>query len=184
MFSLYRSLLYLYPPAHRYEYGEEMMAVFVELETETWKKGALARGLFCAREVKGLLGGALLEHVRTIAGAHRPSPFFSRRLTVRTEFRFPKATATLMTIILAAIVMAIEKAKAIQASIPYSNPHVGPIQPAQFTLLPTLLLIMAFACMSGGIGWAILFALHRSGVHRLAEFDPSGDQGSGRGMSV
>ena len=92
---------------------------------------------------------------------------------MRSEFRFPKATVTLMTIILAAVVMAIEKATAIQNSVPPSSQHVGPIQPAHFTFLPTLLLILSFGCISGLLGWAILFALHRSGAQRLADFDPS-----------
>ena len=66
---------------------------------------------------------------------------------MRSEFRFPKATATLMTIILAAVVMAIEKATAIQNSILPSSPPVGPTQPAHFTFLPTLLLILSLACL-------------------------------------
>jgi hypothetical protein len=173
MFSLYRALLYLYPPAHRYEYGEEMMTVFREIQSETAKQGRLARGLFWVREVQGLLTGAVREHLRTIIGSRYPSPIFSRRLSMRSEFRFPKATVTLMTIILAAVVMAIEKATAIQNSVPPSSQHVGPIQPAHFTFLPTLLLILSFGCISGLLGWAILFALHRSGAQRLADFDPS-----------
>jgi hypothetical protein len=173
MFSLYRSLLYLYPPAHRHEYGEEMMTVFREVRSETAKLGTLARGSFWVREVQGLLTGAVQEHLRTIIGSHYPSPIFSRRLSMRSEFRFPRATVTLMTIILAAVVMAIEKATAIQNSVPPSSPHVGPIQPAHFTFLPTLLLILSLACLSGLLGWAVLFVLHRSGAHRLADFDPS-----------
>ncbi|SRR6266545_1915354 len=173
MFSLYRSLLYLYPPAHRHEYGEEMITVFREALTETTRRGMLARGLFWVREVQGLLTGAVREHLRGITGSYYPSSTLSRRLSMHTEFRFPKATVTLMTIILAAVVMAIEKATAIQNSIPPSSPHVGPIQPAHFTFLPTLLVILSFGCLSGLLGWAVLFALHRSGAHRLADFDPS-----------
>src|SRR5258705_13585227 len=168
MFSLYRSLLYLYPPAHRYEYGEEMMTVFREIQSETAKQGTLARGLFWVREVQGLLTGAVREHLRT---TRYPSPIFSRRLSMRSESRFPKATVTLMTIILAAVVMAIEKATAIQNSVPPSSPHVGPIQPAHFTFLPTLLLILSCPCLVGILGWAVLFALPPSGARRLADFD-------------
>ena len=99
---------------------------------------------------------------------------------MRSEFRFPKVTVTLMTIILAGVVLAIEKATAIHASVPDSYQHVGPIQPAHFTFLPTMLVIMGGACLAGAIGWAILFALHRSGVQRLAEFDPASHQGERR----
>ena len=182
MLSLYRFLLRLYPPAYRDEFGAEMLAVFGDAQAETWKKGVLARGVFCAREVAGLLRGALVEHLQGIAGSDlltasrsriRLSIFPLRRFTMRSEFRFPKATAPLMAIILALIVVAIEKAKAIQASLPHTNPHVGPIQPAQFTLFSTLVVVLAITCAAGLLGWAILFALRRSGLHRLSEFNPS-----------
>ena len=91
---------------------------------------------------------------------------------MRSEFRFPKVTAVLMTIILAGVVVAIEKARAIQASVPDIGPRVGPIQPAHFTFLPTIALIFAFFYAAGMIGWAILFSLRRSGVHRLADMSP------------
>jgi hypothetical protein len=66
-------------------------------------------------------------------------------------------------------VLAIEKGKAIQASLPDVNPHIGPIQPVQHTFFPAVALVFAFFYAAGLIGWAILFALHRSGMHRLAE---------------
>src|SRR6266566_7271220 len=180
--SLYRFLLRLYPPAYRDEFGAEMLAVFGDAQAETWKKGVLARGVFCAREVAGLLRGALVEHLQGIAGSDlltasrsriRLSIFPLRRFTMRSEFRFPKATAPLMAIILALIVVTIERAKAIQASLPHTNPHVGPIQPAQFTLFSTLVVVLAITCAAGLLGWAILFALRRFGLHRLSEFNPS-----------
>lgn len=95
---------------------------------------------------------------------------------MRSEFRFPKATVALMTVILAAIIFTIEKAKAISASVPHANPAVGPIHSAQFTILPSLVVAMISAIVVGVIGWAILFALHRSGVHHLAEMNPSAGQ--------
>ena len=173
MLPLYRCLLRLYPSAYRDEFGDEMFAAFREAQAETWNKGVVARAVFCAREVGGLLRGALEEHLQGIAGSHFSPMFPVRRFTMRSEFRFPKATAPLMAIILALVVVAIEKAKAIQASLPHTNPHVGPIQPAQFTLFSTLLVVLAITCTAGLLGWAILFALRRSGLHRLSEFNPS-----------
>jgi len=93
---------------------------------------------------------------------------------MQSEFRFPKATAFLMTVILAGTVLAIEKATAIRASVRDVNPpHVGPIQPEHFTFMPSIALMLAGAYAIGLLGWAVLFALKRSGVHRL-----SGMQGS------
>jgi hypothetical protein len=169
MLGLYRCLLHFYPASYRQEFGEEMTAVFVEAQAHTAQKGAAAQAAFCARETAGLLFGAIQERVRVPAGVEINLPFSTRRFTMRTEFRFPKSTAVLMTIILAGIVLAIEKAKAIQASLPDVNPRLGAIQPAHFTFLPTVALGFLFFYAAGLIGWAILFTLHRSGVHRLAD---------------
>jgi len=184
MLAIYRSLLYLYPSGYRDEYGEEMMSVFYEVQAEMGKKGSMSRVVACVREAGGLLRGALREHARSIVGPHGSSMFSSRRLAMRSEFRFPKATVTLMAIILGAVIMAIDKARSIQASVPYANPRVAPIQPVQFTVLPSLLLTLVAACVSGGIGWAILFALQRSGVHRFSKLDPSQGQRSGTKLSA
>ena len=184
MLSLYRSLLRLYPSAYRDEYGEEMMAVLFDVQAEIRNKGWLTRVVSHAREAGGLLSGALQEQVRAIVYSHGCGMYSLRRFSMRSEFRFPKATVTLMAIILAGILMAIDKARAIQAAVPYSNPHVGPIQSAQLTVLPALLLILAGACVAGLIGWAILFALHRTGLHRLSDMHPSDGQRTGTKLSI
>jgi hypothetical protein len=179
MSRVFRYLLYFYPPAYRHEYGEEMISVFSQVQEETGKRGLPARSLFWAREAGGLLCGALQEHARSLTISHPHLLFESRRFSMRAEFRFPKATAWLMPIILAAIVMAVEKAKTIQASLPAARP-LGTIPSAMhFSFLLTILLIAAVACGAGLIGWAILFALRRSGLHRLSELNPSGMQRPG-----
>jgi hypothetical protein len=184
MLSLCRYLLYLYPPAHRCEYDEEMVAVLRERQAESWNSGLAARWIFWAREIVGLLYGALQEHVRAMTNLHPWALYPLRRFSMRSEFRFPKATAWLMLVILVAAVMAIEKANAIQASLPDMHPYVGPIQPAQFTLISTFAVLFVAGCVAGAVGWAVLFALRRSGVQRLSELRPSGDRGSGGRLSV
>ena len=92
---------------------------------------------------------------------------------MRSEFRFPKATVGLMLVILAAVMFTIEKAKAISA-----HPPVGHIHPSQITILPMLLVAMIGAIGAGIIGWAILFALRRSGLQQLSEINPSAGQRS------
>ena len=173
MLQLYKCLLWLYPTSHRREYAEEMTAVFHEAQTEIKKKGVVTRGLFWLREIRGLLRGALGEHVRSVAGSHSWVLFPTRRFAMHTEFRFPKATPVLMTLILAGTELAIEKAQAISASLPHVNPHVGPIQPEHLTFLPPVLLMFAVAYAVGLMGWAILFMLKRSGVHRLSGLQDS-----------
>ena len=101
---------------------------------------------------------------------------------MRSEFRFPKATVALMTIILLAVIMTIEKAKAISESVPHANPPVGPIQPAYITIVPTFLIVFAGVCVCGALLWAVLFAFHLSGVQRLSDLDPSAAPRSRTGL--
>ncbi|MBZ5683068.1 MAG: hypothetical protein LAO24_23505 [Acidobacteriia bacterium] len=171
MLALFRCLLCLYPVAHRSVYGKEMMSVFHEAQGEKRVKGLVSKIGFYFREFIGLLQGASEEHLRALMGSHGWTLFPVRRFHMRSEFRFPKSTTILMVIILAGVVMAIEKAKAIQASLPYVNPPIGPIQPAHFTFFPTIALMFLIFYAAGVIGWAILFALHRSGVHRLRDIE-------------
>jgi hypothetical protein len=166
---LYRQALRLYPAFHRERFGEEMVAVFRELQAESATKGMIAQIVFCVREAAGVVTGALQEHWRVMGGDSVLLRFPTRRLTMRNEFRFPKTTAVLMTIILAGVVMIIQRGEAIQQSLPYTNPPVAPIHPAHSTLLPGIVFGLAFFYAAGLIGWAILFAMRRSGVHRLDE---------------
>jgi hypothetical protein len=175
MQSLYRFLLLLYPARYREEYGPEMVAVFTEIRSDVWTCGPMKRIAFAVREVAGLLYGACCEHLRMLAGFYGRPVFSSRRFGMRSEFRFPKTTVSLMVIILAGVLVAIDKAKAIQQSVPYSHLEVGPIHATQqLMLLPTLLIMLTGACVGGLIGWAILFAFRRSGSHRFSGVNSSG----------
>jgi hypothetical protein len=158
MLTLYRCLLSLYPADHRNRFGQEMVAVFQDIHAEAIAKNMIARGIFCLRETTGLVAGALQEHLRALGATPAWLPIRNRRLFMRSEFRFPKATAVLMTIILAGVVLAINKGEGIVASL-NASPH--------FNLLPSVMLILALVYAAGAIGWAILFAMGRSGVHRL-----------------
>jgi hypothetical protein len=173
--SLWHYLLYLYPPAHRLEFCEEMVAVLCERQAETRTNGVMAIAGLYAREIAGLLGGAVKEHARALTGLYPWEMVpVRRRLGMRSEFRFPKATPVLMTLILAAVIMAIEKARAIQMSVPASHTQVGPIRSADFTVLPSFALWLVLGCAVGAVGWAIVFTLRRSGMQRLEELRGSG----------
>jgi hypothetical protein len=169
MVSLSRCLLYLYPAAYRMEFGEEMSVVLRERENEIATRGVMARWISNGREIGGLLRGAAQEHVRAATGLYSWEEFPIRRMRMRTEFRFPKATPILMTVILVAVIVAIEKARAIQMSVPPSHQQVGPIQSADFTVLPSFALLLVLGCAAGAIAWAVAYALRRSGVQRLEE---------------
>jgi hypothetical protein len=169
MVFLYRGLLYLYPASYRHEYGNEMAGVFSEVHSETWGKGLLPQVSFLLREFAGLLRGALEERWRAI-GCHSWLSMSSRSFTMHSEFRFPKAIPILMAIILAGVILTIEKATAIEESLPLAYPqHLPPIKPEHFTFFPAMAVIFLSAYAAAVIGWLVLFALRRSGLHRLSE---------------
>ena len=174
MLTVYRKLLRLYPAEHREQFGEEMLAVLLDVRAEDVNRKLIARGKLYIREIAGLMSGALREHLRTLLDAHVGLSLSNGRFAMRNGFRFPKATAVLMMIILAGIAVAIEKARVIQAVYSHGNPPLVPLEAARFTFFPTLVLLLVIFYAFGLVGWAILFALHRSGVHRLA--DILGDQ--------
>jgi hypothetical protein len=160
MQSLYRRLLYLYPTGHRHEYAVEMAVVFREAEDALAGKHLVLRCSFYAREISGVLAGALREHVRGLLGLSRWISF--RRFDMRPDFRFPRSTVFLMAVILAGVLLTIEKATAIEIRYGGSLGTVWPSLPWFFVFM---LLTMGGLAV---IVWAILFALRRTGSHRLA----------------
>lgn len=172
MLRFYRSLLYLYPRAYRCEYGDEMLSVLAQVQDDMSAKTALAQVLCVVHEIAGLVCGAVQEHFRELTGSYPSGLFSPRRTRMRSEFRFPKAAVILMTLILLAVLMAIDAARSIEFSGPYPSPQVGPLKPVEFALVPTLFIVLAAACLAGFIGWAIIFGLRRSGMHRLSEMNP------------
>lgn len=146
-----------------------MCSVFEDARVEIRSRATVARGLFYVREIAGLTKGALREHLRVLLPGHANLSFSTRRFTMQSGFRFPKSTPVLMTVILAGIILALEKARVIQTSISHGNPPLVPMEAAHLTFFPTLALLMAIFYAGGLVGWAILFALRRSGVHRLDE---------------
>ena len=172
MFSLnfYRQALRLYPAPHRDEFGDEMLAVFRELRAETAALGLPAQIRLYVREAAGIISGALREHWRAVGGDEFSRLFSNRRFTMHTEFRFPKATAVLMTIILGGVILAIQKGESISASLRGAvDPPIGPIHPVHSVMVGGILLGFVFFYAAGLIGWTILFVMRRSGLHRLDE---------------
>jgi hypothetical protein len=172
--SFYQSLMRLYPATHRQQFGEEMLSVFHDVRAELADKGIFFRTRFYIRETAGLLKGALHERLHGFFGAQFDLESSMRRFTMQKEFRFPKATAVLMTIILLGVLSAIKRGEDIAYSLPQISEPVAPIHPVHSGLLPPIPVFFACFYAVGLVGWAILFALRRSGVHRLANM--SGDR--------
>jgi hypothetical protein len=160
MLTLYRCLLYAYPNAYRREYAAEMIAVFSEAKHALRNEQLSQRLSFWARELTGLLCGALREQLYALLGTHSWIPF--RRFDMRPEFRFPRSTVFLMTLVLAGVVLAIEKATNIELKYGGTLGTVWPALPMFF-----LLMLLTMSALAASV-WALMFALRRTGMHRLA----------------
>lgn len=165
--GLYQWLLRLYPAEHRREFGDEMSTVFSEARGDLEDRSSATRALFLLREFSGVVSGAIREHLRGFADLELNELFSTRRFDMRNGFRFPKATAILMTIIFLGVVMAIRKGEMIANSLPHVNPTIPPIVEGHSALLPPIGLYVGFFYVLGLIVWLILYALRRTGVQRL-----------------
>jgi len=161
MLRMYRGLLQLYPAAYRREFMEEMLRVCEQAQKDLVGLPFTARAAFYVREIAGLLAGAAHEHLTTILEVDF-CPVRSRDM--KPQYRFPRSTVGLMLVILAGVLLAIEQAKGIQVKYAPGG-HVS----AVWSTLPQFATwVLALVCLAGFAGWAILFALGRSGVERLS----------------
>lgn len=160
MRCLYQVLLYLYPAPYREEFGEEMQCVFLQAQAEVSFAPLLKRATFSTREVLGLISGAVQAHLLSLFGTDELVRL--RRLNMRPQFRFPRSTMFMMWVILAGVLLAIEKAKSIQ--VKYGPEEVM----AVWNSLPWFLFLFpALAFVAVAAAWGLLFALRRTGMHRL-----------------
>jgi len=170
MITVYRSLLRLYPAEYRRVFGEEMLAVLSEECDQLASRRSLARVRLFLREAGGLIGGAVREQLRGFLQIEQELSFTTGRFAMRNGFRFPISTIIFMALILGCVLTAIKKGQDIASSVPNVNPPLPiHIQPVHSILLGGMPLFFGFFYAAGLIGWAILYALRRSGVHRLAD---------------
>jgi hypothetical protein len=164
MTSFYRLLLYLYPPSYRRHYVEEMIAVLGDAQADVRSESLRQRISFRTRETLGLLAGAAQEHLRILSGR---SPMISfTRFDMRPEFRFPRSTVVLMSVIFGGVMFAMKEASAVQAKY-------GSASDSMWRTFPGFAgLTFAFTLGTVAIVWAILFAFGRTGIHRLANIQP------------
>ena len=164
--SLYCWLLFLYPRSYRHEFGEEMASVFRQARSGL-PPALLSKVSFYRREFCGLLSGSLRVHFDRLFGPAIPS----WRFDMQPQFRFPRSTVFLMWVILAGVVLAIQKAKLVVNMKQGLPPGTVPVLGSLLFWLYPLAVVLAVA----GAVWGILFALRRTGVHRLANVGTSAE---------
>lgn len=171
MEHFYRALLWLYPPSFRREFADEMALVFADCSSDAARCGWRSQLAFTAREVAGVVRGALEEHLAAAVGC----PPITRRLNMtiaRPRFRFPISAIAFMSASLALVLVAIRDARVISDAFSRHIALHGSHASYDNGLMVTfgsfwLLFAVAVACAL--ITLAIMHALHRSGTHRLAD---------------
>ena len=159
--TVYGWLLCLYPVNYRSEFGEEMTSIFREA------RSALSPTLtpkisFYRREFCGLLSGALYAHFDRLFGPAIPF----RRIDMQPQFRFPRSTIFLMSVILAGVLLAIAEAK--NVGLQYGATETRSV----WSMLPWFIIVaVVLVCVTIGLAWGILFALRRTGMQRLERLD-------------
>jgi hypothetical protein len=167
MLAVYRTLVRLYPAEHRQIFGEEMLAVLAEEGSQASARSLTARIRLLAREASGLIVGAAREHFRMLLEIRDGLSLQSGRFEMRNGFRFPKSTILFMTLILAGVILAIKRGEDIALSLSRMHPEAGPTQP--HSTVPPIAIFIGLFYVFGVVGGAILVALRRSGVDRLAD---------------
>ena len=82
---------------------------------------------------------------------------------MRPQYRFPRSTVFLMCVILAGVVLAIAKARDVATSVPL--PHEAMVV---WNSMPLFLLLFPMLAGAAVLAvWGLLFALRRTGMHRL-----------------
>lgn len=152
MLLIYARLLRFYPARCRREFAAEMTAVFEDVFNDIQEKNIVTRLRFYVRESFGLIFGALREHWRE---------YQFGRFHMRGEFRFPKATWILMTVILAGVMVAIEKGQTISRSVPDSASAVPPVYSIPHSLVGGVAVLFGVMYLLGLLAGGVLFVLRR-----------------------
>jgi len=168
MLTVYCWLLCLYPASYRRDFAEEMTCVFRESRSAV-APARLARTSFYRREFWGVFAGAVSAHFDLLFGPAVPFP----RFYMQRQFRFPRSTVVLMCVILAGVVLVINKAVDIvqqKEGLPVGT------SASWDPMLEALLLILALVLAAVAAVWGALFAIRRTGMHRLANVQTRPEQ--------
>ena len=170
MRRLYRWLLWMYPAAFRVEFGTEMEGVFADARVAPEAAGRWPAVVFYGQEFLGLIGGAVRERLH---GGWDEG--LVRRFTMsRNRFRYSWAAIAFMTLSLATVLTAIHDARTAAQNLAgktylmeghtyefYRPDHLSFLQTFGFAFGVTVVATVAVV--------VAMFALRRSGVHRLEE---------------
>lgn len=174
MITLYRCLLKLYPPIHRYEFADEMVGVFLAAEAEARCKGIRQRLSFYFREFAGLVSGALREH-GAVDLCEREDSKIGGIMIHQTRCRFPRSAILIMGFLFVVVVEMIVKIQGVShfygRIISGELPHEPLRWPSHYGLISGIVVVFLFAWGLGLGMWAIAYAMRRTAAQQLGDFE-------------
>jgi len=173
--ALYRCLLKLYPPAHRYKFADEMLDVFVEAEAEARCASIRERAALYFREVLGLVSSALREQFCS-ADFWAAKDLKTGGIMIRQfRCRFPRSAIVMMTFVLVIVLGMIAKIQGVSHF--YGKLVTGDLSPKAWTwpsyygLISGIAVVFLLAWAAGISVWAIAYAMRRTAAQHLADFE-------------
>jgi hypothetical protein len=177
MIAFPRFLLKLYPPLHRENFADEMLAVFTQGQADVRSEGIPARAAFYLRETLGLAGGALRERLRSIDRypCRREQVRMGGIMILQTRCRFPRSATAMMTFVLVIVVGMIAKiqgvshfyGKVISGELPRQPWH----WPSYYGLISGIVVCFLAAWTVGAAVWAVAYAMRRTAAQHLGNFE-------------
>lgn len=175
MTALYRCLLKLYPPGHRYKFAGEMLDVFAEAEAEAKCANLFGRTAFYFREFTGVLSGALREQFCAIDVCEPQETKFGGSMIRQTRCRFPRSATAMMTFVLIIVLGMIAKIQGVShfygRVITGELPHQPFQWPSYYGLISGIAVVFLLAWAVGVAVWAIAYAMRRTAAQQLGDFE-------------
>ena len=175
MTAIYRCLLNFYPRAHRHQFADEMLDVFVEAEAEARRKGIRDLTTFYFREFMGLGRGALRERLRTVGFCERQDLKIGGIMIQQTRCRFPRSAIFMMTFVFVIVIGMIAKIQGVSHSygrvISGELPHQPFQWPSYYGLISGIAVCFLLAWITGLAVWAIAYAMRKTAAQQLGDFE-------------
>jgi hypothetical protein len=175
MTRLYRYLLKLYPPGHRYKFADEMLDVFVAAEAEASCASIRRRAAFYFREFSGVVSGALREQFCAVDLWEGKDLKMGGIMTRPTRCRFPRSSIVMMTVVFVIVLSMIAKIQG--ASQFYGKIARGAVPPqtwewpSHYGLISGIAVVFLLAWAAGLAVWAIAYAMRRTAAQQLGDFE-------------
>jgi hypothetical protein len=174
MIAAYRFLLRLYPPLHREQFADEMLAIFTEAEADAQCEGIPERLRFYLREALGVAGGIVRERLRYIVPCRQEGLKIGGPMILESGCRFPRSATAVMALVLMIVVGMIVKIQGVshlRGTIHGQLPPQLWLWPSHYGLISGIVVVFLLAWIVGAAVWTVAYAMRRTAAQQLGNFE-------------